>query len=46
MHGYGLFTWKDGREFRGTYVKDKKNGYGEFDWPDGKKYRGDWKDGK
>ncbi len=30
MHGKGKFTWKDGREYIGEYLKDKKNGYGEF----------------
>jgi len=45
MHGYGVFTWEDGRVFSGNYVMDKKEGYGVFVWPDGKEYKGGWKNG-
>lgn len=40
MHGAGLFTWQDGKKFKGKYIQDKKDGYGEFYWPDGKVYKG------
>ena len=46
MHGKGLFTWPDGREYNGQYIDGTKEGYGEFKWPDGKIYKGSWKDGK
>jgi len=46
MHGFGVFTWKDGRRYEGEYVEDKKEGKGTFSWPDGKKYIGGWKNGK
>jgi len=26
MHGYGVFTWADGRVYEGDYVDDKKEG--------------------
>ena len=45
MHGYGLFTWPDGKKYKGMYEEDNKSGYGEFYWPDGKVYKGEWKDG-
>ncbi len=46
MHGTGIFSWPDGKNYSGSYINDKKEGYGEFTWPDGKIYRGNWKDGK
>ena len=29
----GLFTWKDGREYKGSFKDDKKNGYGVLTHP-------------
>lgn len=56
MHGEGLFTWPDGKQyegniqklniFQGSYVEDKKSGYGVFKWSDGRMYKGNWKNGK
>ena len=46
MDGEGVFTWPDGRVYKGHYYNDKKNGYGEFTWPNGKIYKGFWKNGK
>jgi hypothetical protein len=46
MHGYGVFTWEDGRKYEGSYVDDKKEGNGRFTWPDGRVYEGLWKDGR
>jgi len=40
MHGTGVFTWPDGKRYKGKYFEDKKDGYGEFYWPDGKVYKG------
>ena len=45
MHGYGTFTWPNGRIFKGNYVEDVKTGYGEFAWPDGREYKGNWANG-
>ena len=42
MDGYGIFSWTDGRIYKGEYLDDKKHGYGKFYWPDGKKYKGTW----
>ena len=48
-----IFTWMDGRKYKGEYKNDKKEGYGEFKWPDGRVllkfkqiYKGQWKNGK
>lgn len=27
-----MFTWPDGRVYKGGYQNDKKHGYGEFTW--------------
>ena len=42
MHGEGIFKWPDGREYVGSYSKDKKEGYGEFSWESGRSYKGQW----
>jgi hypothetical protein len=42
MHGEGVFTWVDGRKYKGEYKNDKKDGYGTFEWPDGRRYEGFW----
>jgi hypothetical protein len=46
MHGQGTFSWKDGRQYKGSYINDEKHGQGEFCWPNGKMYKGEWKHGK
>jgi hypothetical protein len=46
MHGYGVFTWADGRKYEGQYFDDKKEGRGVFTWPDQRKYDGLWVNGK
>ena len=46
MHGNGVFTWPDGRQYKGQYVNDHKEGQGTFQWPNGRKYEGGWKLGK
>ena len=32
MTGLGIFTWPDGKQFKGNYNHDEKEGYGEFYW--------------
>jgi len=47
MHGWGIYTWKDGRRYEGEYEFDKKHGYGIYTWADGiRKYEGFWESGK
>ena len=46
MHGFGVFSWADGRQYEGQYVDDKKEGHGIFTWPDSRKYDGMWINGK
>ena len=46
MDGEGVFTWQDGRIYKGDYKDDKKEGLGVFSWPDGRKYDGEWSQGK
>ena len=45
MEGYGVYKGKDGKQYIGHYVNDRKEGEGEFTWPDGKRYKGKWKEG-
>jgi hypothetical protein len=37
MHGFGIYSWKDGRSYEGNYLMDKKEGYGTYTWADGRK---------
>ena len=47
MHGYGEFSWKDGKKYAGYYVNDKKDGFGIYFWSNPLRvYIGFWKDGK
>ena len=45
MQGKGVFTWPDGRLYKGDYLDDKKEGHGVFIWPDGRKFVGCWVNG-
>ena len=42
MHGYGVYTWADGRQYEGNFVNDLKEGEGTLVWADGRKYIGSW----
>ena len=46
MHGGGIQTWPDGREYVGEWRNGKMHGGGTLTWPDGKKYVGEWKEGE
>ena len=46
MNGFGVYNWKDGRQYEGEFIKDKKHGKGKYKWANGKVYDGMWKDGK
>ena len=46
MHGFGIYTWKDGRVYEGEYKDDKKHGFGIYTWSDGRRYCGYWGKGK
>jgi hypothetical protein len=28
MHGYGIYTWPDGKVYKGYYIEDLKDGEG------------------
>jgi hypothetical protein len=43
-HGYGVYTWADGSEFKGNWDQNKITGYGIYYWEDGRVYNGYWKD--
>jgi hypothetical protein len=46
MHGFGVYTWADGRRYEGEYLSDKKHGFGKYIWADGRQYIGNWYLGK
>ena len=41
-HGYGVFKWASGNEYRGYYKDDERDGQGEMKWTDGSSYTGEW----
>jgi hypothetical protein len=45
MHGYGTYTWQDGRKYEGNYSLNKKHGTGTYTYSDGSRYQGEWVDG-
>ena len=45
MHGYGEYTWPDGRKYEGNYKYNKKHGQGTYTYSDGSKYKGEWLNG-
>jgi hypothetical protein len=46
MHGYGMFTFADGKTYEGFYNNDKKHGFGIFSWLNNRSYEGWWTEGK
>lgn len=49
MHGFGRFSFGDGKVYEGYYKNDKKDGYGVFVWPSEpqpRRYEGWWANGK
>ena len=45
MHGFGVYTWQDGRRYEGQYSYNKKHGKGTYTYSDGSKNQGEWVDG-
>jgi hypothetical protein len=43
-NGTGLFVWKDGSSYNGSWKSGKRTGWGTFTWPDGSHHAGMWKD--
>ena len=42
MNGIGLYSWPNGRKYRGEFKNNLKHGHGEYTQADGKKYIGAW----
>lgn len=42
MHGYGVYTWKDGRRYEGDYFNDKKHVKRKGSYRKTVTNRGDW----
>lgn len=45
-HGYGTYTFSDGRSYQGQFVKGLREGQGVYKWPNGTVYDGEFKAGK
>ena len=45
MHGLGTFSYANGSEYRGQWVRDFKCGEGILDYANGDRYEGEWLDG-
>jgi hypothetical protein len=45
-HGYGIYTWTDGRRYEGYWAYGKQNGEGVYYHPNGNVKKGLWEDGK
>lgn len=44
--GYGIYTAKDGSQYKGKFENGKANGYGVYTFKDGSKYWGPFVDDK
>ena len=45
-HGYGVFTWPDGREYKGSWLNGKQHGEGAYKNQNGKIKKGMWNEGQ
>ena len=46
FEGYGMFHWKEGREYKGTWKGSKMCGYDEILYVDGTRYEANFDFGK
>lgn len=44
-HGYGVFTWSDGRMYKGGWRDGKQHGEGIFVTENGEEKKGEWREG-
>lgn len=44
-HGEGVYKWKSGSYYKGSFYNDQRHGYGEMFWIDGSSYKGQWEQG-
>ncbi|CAD8092861.1 unnamed protein product [Paramecium sonneborni] len=45
-HGKGIYTWKDGTKYEGSFENDQINGFGIMEFADSRKYKGEWVNGE
>ena len=45
-HGYGIYTYPDGRSYKGQWADGKQHGEGVFITPQGASRKGIWDAGK
>ena len=46
MHGKGVFTWADGRQYIGQWKGGKQDGIGTYISKEGVKKQGEWQGGR
>lgn len=42
LNGYGIYTWRNGDYYEGSFKFGKKNGEGKYYWSDGASFKGRW----
>ncbi len=45
-HGFGTYTWKDGRRYEGEFANGKQHGAGVYMPQEGIRKKGRWDNGK
>lgn len=46
ISGIGIYSWLDGRMYKGEWKDNNMDGYGVYQWRDGRKYEGQYKEDK
>ena len=46
LHGYGIYTWRNGQRYDGQLREGNFHGRGAMTWPNGDRYDGTFRDGK
>ncbi len=46
MDGSGIYRWKNGDMYEGTFKNGMRNGFGTMAYSDGERYSGQWKSNK
>jgi hypothetical protein len=42
ISGFGVYTWADGRFYKGEWLNNNMHGKGIYTWKDGRKYEGEY----
>lgn len=45
-HGFGIYTWPDGKSYEGFWKNNLMHGEGKMNFTNGKSRKGKWRKGK